>query len=211
MANRQLRPGLYAITDDQLIPPGELARRASLAIAGGATVIQYRSKHPAPAAIDEVTSLAMTCRKSGVPLIINDDVELAAATGADGVHLGRDDAELQAAREHLGENVIIGISCYNDLQRAREAVRAGADYIAFGRFYPSQSKPQATAADPAVLQRARAELAVPIVAIGGITPFNGGALIEAGASLLAAIHGVFAARDIESAARRYAMLFEHAR
>jgi len=203
-----LRRGLYAITDNQLIPAGELADRASRAIAGGATLIQYRNK-PLSAVVhmDEIAALAVSCRRRGVPLIINDDIELAAEVGAAGVHLGRDDSDIESAREHLGKQAIIGISCYNDLLRAREAVRRGADYVAFGRFYPSQSKPEAALADPAVLKQASMELACPIVAIGGITPANGLALIEAGASLLAAIHGVFGIPDIESAARRYAELF----
>ncbi len=143
----------------------------------------------------------------GIPLIVNDDVELAAAVGAAGVHLGRDDAALQAARTRLGAEAIIGISCYNDLQRARQAAQAGADYVAFGRFYPSHSKPQAVLAEPALLSQATTELALPVVAIGGITPANGRALLAAGASMLAAIHGVFGQPDITAAARRYADLF----
>jgi len=208
MSAPSLPRGLYAITDSRLIPPGELTQRVSLAITGGAAVIQYRNKDTASAAdIDEVDSLAALCRLRGVPLIINDDVELAAAVGAAGVHLGREDAPLQAARTRLGSKAIIGLSCYNDLQRARRAIEAGADYVAFGRFYPSLSKPEAVLADPALLRQASRELATPLVAIGGITPANGGALITAGASLLAAIHGVFGQPDIAAAARRYATLF----
>jgi thiamine-phosphate pyrophosphorylase len=208
MSAPSLPRGLYAITDSQLIPPGELTRRVSLAIAGGAVMIQYRDKGPAVSAgIDEVVSLAALCRQQGIPLIINDDVELAAKVGAAGVHLGRDDASLPAARARLGTAAIIGISCYNDLQRARQAVKAGADYVAFGRFYISHSKPEAVPADPGLLTRARTELAIPVVAIGGITPANGPTLLAAGASLLAAIHGVFGQSDIEAAARHYAALF----
>jgi len=208
MSASLLPRGLYAITDNRLIPPGELPHRVSLAIAGGAVVIQYRDKGSASTTdIDEINSMAMLCRQQGIPLIVNDDVELAAAIGASGVHLGRDDTSLQAARARLGAEAIIGISCYNDLQRAREAVQAGADYVAFGRFYPSSSKPDAVLAEPGLLLRASSELARPVVAIGGITPANGPALLAAGASLLAAIHGVFGQPDIESAARRYATLF----
>ena len=208
MSAPSLPRGLYAITDNQLIPPGELIQRVSLAIAGGAAIIQYRDKSAAPSAnLDEVASLAVLCRQHDIPLIVNDDVELAAAVGATGVHLGRDDAALQAARARLGAEAIIGISCYNDLQRARQAVQAGADYVAFGRFYPSHSKPQAVLAEPALLSQATTELALPVVAIGGITPANGRALLAAGASMLAAIHGVFGQPDISAAARRYADLF----
>jgi thiamine-phosphate pyrophosphorylase len=206
----QLPPrGLYAITDNQLIPPGDLAYRVSLAIAGGAVIIQYRDKGSATAAdIDDVVSMATLCRQQGVPLIVNDDVELAAAISAAGVHLGQDDASLPAARDRLGAKAIIGISCYNDLQRARQAVQAGADYVAFGRFYPSRSKPGAVLAEPVLLTRASRELTRPVVAIGGITPANGQTLLAAGASLLAAIHGVFGQPDIEAAAQRYTTLFQ---
>jgi thiamine-phosphate pyrophosphorylase len=209
MSAPSLPRGLYAITDSQLIPSGELTQRVSLAIAGGAVMIQYRDKRPVTAAgIDEVISLTLLCRQHGVPLIINDDVELAAEVGAAGVHLGRDDASLQAARARLGTDAIIGVSCYNDLQRARQAVTAGADYVAFGRFYTSHSKPEAVPADPGLLTQATTELAIPVVAIGGITPANGRALVAAGASLLAAIHGVFGQPDIKAAAQRYAALFQ---
>jgi len=209
MSRKPLPRGLYAITDSQLIPPGELTRRVSMAIAGGAVLIQYRDKGSATAAdIDEVVSMAMLCRQRDVPLIVNDDVELAAAIGAAGVHLGQDDASLLAARARLGTEATIGISCYNSLERARQAVAAGADYVAFGRFYPSRSKPGAVLAEPALLRRASSELARPVVAIGGITPANGHTLLAAGASLLAAIHGVFGQPDIEAAARRYTALFQ---
>ena len=209
MRAQPLPRGLYAITDSALIPAGELTRRVSLAIAGGAAMIQYRDKGPAASAgIDEVVSLAALCRRQGIPLIVNDDVELAATVGAAGVHLGRDDASPHAARVRLGAEAIIGVSCYNDLQRARQAVQAGADYIAFGRFYPSRSKPEAVPADPGLLTRATTELAIPTVAIGGITPANGPTLVAAGASLLAAIHGVFGQPDIEAAAQQYAILFQ---
>ena len=209
MTAPSLPRGLYAITDNQLIPPGELTRRVTLAIAGGAVVIQYRDKSSATVAdIDEVTSMATLCRQLCVPLIVNDDVELTAAIGATGVHLGQDDISLLAARARLGAEAIIGISCYNDLERARQAVQAGADYVAFGRFYASRSKPAAVLAEPALLTQACRELARPVVAIGGITPANGQTLLAAGADLLAAIHGVFGQPDIEAAARRYATLFQ---
>jgi thiamine-phosphate pyrophosphorylase len=209
MSTKPLPRGLYAITDNQLIPPGELTRRVSMAIAGGAVVVQYRDKGFATAAdIDEVISLAMLCRQRNVPLIVNDDVELAAAIGAAGVHLGKDDTSLLAARARLGTEAIIGVSCYNNLERARQAVAAGADYVAFGRFYPSRSKPGAVLAETSLLTRASSELARPVVAIGGITPTNGQTLLAAGASLLAAIHGVFGQPDIETAARRYTALFQ---
>jgi thiamine-phosphate pyrophosphorylase len=209
MGARSLPSGLYAITDNQLIPPGELTRRVTLAIAGGAAVIQYRDKRAVPSADpDEVASLAVLCRQHGIPLIINDDVPLAAAVGAAGVHLGEHDTGLQAARRQLGPGALIGVSCYNRLELACEAEDGGADYVAFGRFFPSSTKPAAVQATPALLTEARRRLELPIVAIGGITPENGAELVSAGADLLAVIHGVFAQPDVEAAARRYAALFD---
>jgi thiamine-phosphate pyrophosphorylase len=201
--------GLYAITDSQLIPPAELAGRVSQAIAGGATIIQYRDKQRPPRErLQEATTLADLCRQCHVPLIINDDVELAAAVAAAGVHLGKGDTTPGQARKRLGKTAIIGISCYNQLERARHAVAAGADYLAFGRFFPSSSKPEAVPASPSLLTEARARFDLPLVAIGGITPANGRTLIEAGADLLAVIHGVFGQPDVRAAAEAYAALFK---
>ena len=200
--------GLYAITDSRLIPPGQLLERVAEAIAGGARLIQYRDKqHSMPERKQAAAELLRLCEQQGVPLIINDDVALAIEVGAAGVHLGRDDAAISAARERLGPAAIIGASCYNRLENAVAAARAGASYIAFGRFFPSQSKPDAVQADIALLAQARAQLDLPIAVIGGITPENGRPLVEAGANLLAVIHGVFGQADIEAAARRYADCF----
>ena len=200
--------GLYAITDSHLIPPGALTDRVAAAIRGGAAVIQYRNKSANhEERRQQAAALALLCHEHNIPLIINDDVRLAAIVGANGVHLGKSDSRVQVAREALGDNAIIGVSCYNAFERAVEAVSEGADYIAFGRFFPSQSKPDAIAAAPELLERARQCLRVPVVAIGGITPDNGQPLVTAGAHLLAAIHGVFGQADTETAARRYAKLF----
>ena len=208
MTRACLPGGLYAITDAHLIPPGELIDRVSAAIRGGAAVIQYRDKSShCEERRQQAAALACLCQNHDTPLIINDDVALAAAVGASGVHLGQSDSSVQAARERLGANAIIGVSCYNALERAIGAVSEGADYVAFGRFFPSQSKPDAVAAGPELLQQARQCLPVPVVAIGGITPENGPPLITAGAHLLAAIQGVFGEADTEAAARRYAELF----
>jgi thiamine-phosphate pyrophosphorylase len=200
--------GLYAITDAHLIPSGELINRVAAAIRGGATVIQYRNKSSSHEECrQQAAALASLCHDQNILLIINDDVELAADVGANGVHLGKSDDSVQMAREALGANAIIGVSCYNVFERAVEAVREGADYVAFGRFFPSQSKPDAVTADLEVLRQARQYLRVPVVAIGGITPENGQPLVAAGAHLLAAIHGVFGQADTEAASRRYARLF----
>ena len=208
MTSARLPGGLYAITDVHLIPLGELIDRVAAAIRGGAAIIQYRDKSSShEERRQQATALALLCHDHDIPLIINDDVELAAIVGASGVHLGKADGSVQVAREALGASAIIGVSCYNAFERAVEAASEGADYVAFGRFFPSQSKPDAVTADPELLARARQCLQVPIVAIGGITPENGQALVTAGAHWLAAIHGVFGQADTEAAARRYAKLF----
>ncbi len=200
--------GLYAITDAALQPASALCARATEAIDGGARIIQYRDKSgPSQQRLTQATGLATLCRARGVPLIVNDDVELAAACGARGVHLGRDDAAVAQARQRLGANAIIGVSCYNSLERARLAVAAGADYLAFGRFFPSRTKPEAVAADIELLVEAGRRWSLPLAAIGGITPYNAAPLLDAGAAMLAVIRGVFAAADVRQAAGAYAALF----
>lgn len=204
----QLR-GLYAITDERLTAGDHLLPKVEQALAGGARLIQYRNKRLAPAAQrTEAEALLPMCRHYGVPLIINDDLALALAVGADGVHLGRDDGDLAAARTRLRPGGILGVSCYNDWANAVAAQRAGADYIAFGAFFPSMTKPLAARATPDLIRRAKQELAIPVAAIGGITRDNGTALIEAGADMLAVITAVFDQDDTEAAARRFKELFE---
>ncbi|MBI3773229.1 MAG: thiamine phosphate synthase [Gammaproteobacteria bacterium] len=201
--------GLYAITDDRLTAGEQLLPKVEQALLGGARLIQYRNKtlSPVVGARRAVPLLAL-CRRYGVPLIINDDLELALTIGADGVHLGRDDGDLHAARARLQPGGILGVSCYNDWANAVAAVRAGADYVAFGAFFPSATKPQAARATPDLIRRAKQELTIPVVAIGGITPDNGAALIDAGADMLAVITAVFDQDDVTGAARQFGKLFE---
>lgn len=200
--------GLYAIADSVYLDAESFLPAVRAALAGGARVVQYRNKSGAAASREPIgRELDALCRAAGVPFLVNDDVALAAAIGAAGVHLGRDDPAIGAARAALGPQAIIGVSCYDDLERARRAAAAGADYVAFGRFFPSRTKPQAVPATPELLRAARAALKIPIVAIGGITPENGGSLIAAGADALAVIEGVFGQADIRAAAERYARLF----
>lgn len=203
-----LPTGLYVITDSQLIPGDRLADCVARAIAGGAVMVQYRDKQrSASDRMRAAGALVELCHQHGIPLIVNDDIELAREVGAAGVHLGQEDTALEQARHRLGDQAIIGVSCYNSLEQARLACGNGASYLAFGRFFPSTTKPAAVPARPALLTAARREFSLPIAAIGGITPGNGAALIAAGADLLAVIHGVFGQADIEAAARRYAGLF----
>ena len=196
--------GLYAITDG---PRDDLLAAVRAALEGGTALLQYRDKTSDHARrLREARALAALATEFGVPLIINDDVELALASGATGIHVGEDDAGIAVARAALGPAAIIGASCYDSLQRATDAAAAGADYLAFGAFFPTTTKVGTRHAIPALLCEAR-RFGLPLVAIGGITHDNGGALIEAGADFLAAVSGVFGARDIRAAAHRYAELF----
>jgi len=200
--------GLYAITDALLIPDDRLTEAVEQAILGGARLIQYRDKsHDDARRLTQARALNELCQYHAVPLIINDDVELAAQVGAAGVHVGKDDSAFAIARARLGGNALIGVSCYDRLDLALEAVRAGADYVAFGAFFPSPTKPTEIRASVALLRKARAALNVPIVAIGGITPDNAPLLLDVGADALAVVSGVFGQPDIQAAARRYANLF----
>ena len=199
--------GLYAITPD-CADSADLLRRARLALAGGAQMLQYRDKSAhAGMRLGRAQALRELTREFGVTFIVNDDIQLALQAEADGVHLGVLDDDLSAAREVLGIDKIIGISCYNRLSLARYAAHAGADYVAFGAFFASAIKPDAAMADISLLQQARAELDLPLVAIGGINPRNGAALVQAGADALAVISALFNAADITAAAQDFSKLF----
>lgn len=205
-----LQPGLYAITDSHLTPPDTLIASVEAALRGGAVLVQYREKRaPMADRLRQARDLQAACANAGVPLLINDDVELARRSGAAGVHLGQTDESLASARHLLGEESIIGITCHADLELARIADAAGADYLAFGRFYTSGTKPDAPAASPAVLTEAR-QFGRPLTAIGGITTGNGEPLIRAGADMLAVVGGLFggAPDDVESRARAFVRLFQ---
>lgn len=199
--------GLYVITP-QTADTAALLAKVRLALQGGARVVQYRDKSGDVALrFEQASELLTLCREFGVPLIINDDLRLADLTGADGLHIGRDDGSLGEARVILGPRRIIGVSCYNDLQLARAAQDGGADYAAFGSFFASPTKPEAVPAPLDLLRAAKHELTLPLVAIGGITDANGAALIEAGADALAVISAVFDAPDIRAAALKFDLLF----
>lgn len=203
-----LPPGLYAITPDQADGSRLLAAAAAV-LDGGCRWLQYRDKiSPATERARRARALAAACRLRGAHLIINDDIELAAAVGAAGVHLGRDDGAPDAARERLGSGTIVGVSCYADFARARAAAAAGADYVAFGAVYASPTKPAAERAPLELFARCRAELAIPACAIGGITLATTPPLIAAGAHLVAVISDLFSAPDIAAQAAAYQRLFE---
>ena len=199
--------GLYAITPDSS-DTADLLRRTRLVLSGGARVLQYRNKSAnAVLRLTQATALRELTREFGVTFILNDDAYLAARVDADGVHLGATDGELKTARAILGKHKIIGVSCYNRLALAQEAVAVGADYVAFGAFFPSTVKPDAVTADVELLRQARAALAVPLVAIGGITAQNAAVLINAGADALAVISALFDVVDSQAAAQNFSRFF----
>jgi thiamine-phosphate pyrophosphorylase len=207
---RGLPAGLYAITDKGLCGGIGLIDAVSAAIDGGAVVVQYRDKgDDAESRLAEARALVGLCAGRGVVTIVNDDVDLALAVAADGVHLGRDDADPAQARRRLGDDRLIGVSCYDSLALGRDAQAAGCDYVAFGSAYPSPTKPGAVHASLDLYRRAVAGLDLPVVAIGGITPANAIPLIEAGCRSVAVISGVFGAPDIRSAAAAYTTCFRH--
>ncbi len=196
--------GLYAITPDAA-HSATLLRQVAQALEGGIAMLQYRRKDKQHD--EEANALARMCRERAVPFVVNDDLALALECGADGVHLGRDDGGLAAARAKLGAR-LLGASCYDSLSAARAAVAAGADYVAFGSVFPSPTKPAAPRAPLSLFTGAR-ELGVPLVAIGGITLQNAPQLIAAGADCLAVISDLFEAPDIAERARAYGKLFHH--
>ena len=198
--------GLYAITQTDNKSGDTIINEVIAAIRGGAVIVQYRDKNPADA-LFLAKELVKICHQHKVPLIINDDVDLAATAGADGVHLGKEDGAISQARKRLGNDAIIGVSCYNFVERALDAQGQGATYVAFGRFFPSSSKPLAAPAQLETLQQAKGLLDIPIVAIGGILPENGAELLAAGANLLAVIGGLFDSQP-EKSARAYHALFK---
>ncbi|MBS3964625.1 MAG: thiamine phosphate synthase [Methylomonas sp.] len=197
--------GLYAITQTEHKTPDQIVQAVEAALQGGAVVVQYRDKQPVDA-VELAIRLRVVCHGYGAPLIVNDSIDLALQMGADGVHLGRGDGDIAEARARLGEGAIIGVSCYDDIAKAEQAVANGADYVAFGRFFASGTKPLAAPAGIETLRLAKQRLRVPVVAIGGIVPSNAGQLLVAGADLLAVIGGVFD-QDAKTAAQAFSGLF----
>jgi thiamine-phosphate pyrophosphorylase len=200
--------GLYALTPDWA-DSAKLLNCMRAALAGGVRLVQYRNKCADPALKKtQATALLSLCREFGATLIINDDVVLALAIDADGVHIGAEDASLAQARTQLGPKKLIGVSCYNKLQLALESQSQGADYVAFGSFFSSPTKPGAVAAPLSLLSDAKSQLHIPVVAIGGITLDNAPALIEAGADAVAIISALFDSANIRATANTFGELFK---
>lgn len=198
---------LYAITDSQLLPGERLYAAVAEALHGGCRRIQYRDKSSDSARrARQVGRLLNLCDNHGAQLLINDDLDLALTSGAHGVHLGQSDADPLEARRRLGPDAIIGVTCHASLDLAHAATQAGADYVAFGRFFPSRTKPDAPQAPLKLLAEGRHTLTVPLVAIGGITLDNASAVLAAGAHWLAVCRSLFSAPDITARCRAFGAL-----
>lgn len=199
--------GLYAITPDET-NTDVLLTKVALALQGGVSVLQYRNKLADQALqTQQARAILPLCRQHGVPLIINDSVNLCLALDADGVHIGADDGNLAEIRTKIGKGKLLGASCYNRLDLALAAAKAGVDYVAFGACFASSTKPNAPVADLGLFGQANAQLTIPSVAIGGITLANAPQAIAAGASSLAVIHAIFNADDVKLAASQFSSFF----
>lgn len=200
--------GLYAITPD-IGATDLLIHQVEMALQGGIHILQYRNKlADFKLQTQQARAILPLCKQYNVPLIINDSVELCLALDADGVHLGADDGNLAEVRAKIGADKILGASCYNQFDLAVSAEKQGADYIAFGACFTSTTKPNAPVADLGLFSRARAELNIPSVAIGGIDLQNSPQVIQAGANAIAVIQAIFAADDVKLASQQFSQLFK---
>ena len=200
--------GIYAITDCENLTIDNLLEKTEDILNVGVSLFQYRNKDGDQNRKRELAQkLQSLCHKYKTPFIVNDDLELAKEISADGVHLGQHDEDINTARNVLGPK-IIGVSCYNDFNRATVAEQCGADYVAFGSFFPSITKPDATKATIELLLKSKSSLNIPVVAIGGITPENGKELVNAKVDFLAVISGLYSAADTVNATKAYKHLFQ---
>ena len=201
--------GLYVITDCDRRSSKSLISATEQILRAGVVALQYRVKSGNHSRRKyEAGELQQLCKEHNSLFIINDDLQLAVWTGSDGVHLGREDCDCKTARNELGPGAIIGVSCYNSLDMALAAQEDGADYVAFGSFFPSPSKQNTVTAEPDIIKRAKANISLPVAAIGGITPANCGTLIEHGADMLAVISSIYQAQDPYSAAMEFNRLLK---
>jgi thiamine-phosphate pyrophosphorylase len=207
MRDSSIIKGLYAITPD-MADLNTLVHKTQLAIEGGACMVQYRSKIQDRAVkIQQCAAILRLCREYGVPCIVNDDVEMCRILEADGVHLGENDDNIADVRHILGEDAIIGSSCYDQLDRAKQAQKEGATYVAFGAVFPTPTKPNAPRATLELLREAKREIHIPIVAIGGITVNNAHDVIETGVDAIAVITSLFEAKTIKETAETFLKMF----
>jgi thiamine-phosphate pyrophosphorylase len=199
-----MNKGLYAIADSSILSDEEFLEKVEIVLKNGTAILQYRDKS---GIFKHAVEIKKLCDQYNIPLIINDNLQLAKEIDADGVHLGKDDDDLKSAREFLGNKKIIGVSCYNDLNRAFEMQNMGATYIAFGAFFSSNTKPLAIKADLELLKEAKNKLSIPIVCIGGITLENADQLISNGADYIAVIQGLFKANDLAKTTQQFSKKF----
>ncbi|MSP87138.1 MAG: thiamine phosphate synthase [Methylotenera sp.] len=200
--------GLYAVTPDE-INTDLLVAKVEAALQGGISVLQYRNKladHKLQT--QQARAILLLCRQYQVPLIINDSVKICLTLDADGVHIGADDGNLTEIRSRIGEDKILGASCYNRFDLALAAQQAGADYVAFGACFASYTKPSAPVANLSLFEQTQVQLHIPAVAIGGITLANATQVIEAGARSIAVINAIFNADDVKYATQQFAQLFK---
>lgn len=201
--------GLYSVTDEKLIVPEQFSATIKQILQGGGKIIQYRNKsNNENLRKHQAIELKRLCNQYKALFIINDDVELARQVKADGVHLGQNDSSISQARTALGKQAIIGVSCYNRFDLAQQAQNEGADYIAFGAFFPSAIKPEACVADIKLLIQAKQQLSIPVCAIGGINIDNAAQLVTNGADMIAVISGLLTQKDIASSAQKLSALFQ---
>lgn len=207
MKDNRLR-GLYAITDSHLISENTFNDSINLALQGGVRILQYRDKsNETEKRLSQALALRTLCDQHDALLIINDDIDLTIQSKADGVHLGKDDKAITDARNQLGDQFIIGQSCYNDIESAITAQKLGADYVAFGAAYKSPTKPDAPVVTLDQLKQAKSLLSIPICAIGGINTQNATALVDTGIDMIAVISALFSAGDIRSRSEALSALF----
>ena len=201
-SHKEKLKGLYAITDQQLITEENFRASVEATLQGGTRIIQYRDKSDKQnKRLQQASLLRALCHQYHAICIINDDLELAKAVNAHGVHLGKDDLSLTMARQILGENAIIGVSCYNDLDRAIAAENNKADYVAFGAIFSSTTKPEANVAGLDIITKAKQQLSIPVCTIGGITQENIQQVIQQGADMAAVISSIFSADDIKQSTK----------
>lgn len=207
-AHKDKLKGLYAITDENLIAEETFSESIESALLGGVSIVQYRDKSAdQKKRLQQAKAIRALCTQYQATCIINDDIELAKTVNADGIHLGKDDTELSYARQVLGEDAIIGISCYNDIDLAIDAEKNSADYVAFGTMFSSPTKPDAVCATPEMISRAKQQLSIPVCAIGGITGENIQQLIQHQADMAAVISSLFSADDIKTTANNLSQYF----
>ena len=199
--------GLYAITPDSA-DLNTLIQKTQLAIEGGAFMVQYRSKiQDRDVKMQQCAAILRLCRDYKIPCIVNDDVDMCRILEADGVHLGEKDDNIAEVRRILGEDAIIGSSCYDQLNRAKQAQKEGASYVAFGAMFETSSKPNAPRATLELLREAKSQIQIPIVAIGGITVNNARDVIKTGIDAIAVITSLFEAKTIKETAETFVKMF----